>query len=58
MRFLLAQIDVDLFEVAAAVVAADAGEIDPQEDLAEQDRDFVVGVGLVDLARNRRRDRR
>src|SRR6185369_4259413 len=47
--FLVAQINVDLFQVAGAVVAADAGEIDPQENLAEQDGNFIVRVGLVDL---------
>ena len=46
---LLAQVDVDLLEVAAAVVAGDAGEIDAEEDLAEQNRQFVVGVDLMNL---------
>ena len=44
---LAAQPDVDLFQVALAVVAGNAGEIDAEERLAVEDGQLVIGIELL-----------
>src|SRR5207247_2262602 len=43
----LAEVDVNLFKMAAAVVTGDAGEVDAEERFAVEDGELVVSVELL-----------
>ncbi len=47
----LAEVNVDLLEVMGAVVTGDTREIDAEKNLAVKNRQFVVGIDLMNLAK-------